>query len=252
MGKTALITGAATRIGRAIATRLGSEGWNIAVHYFRSKAAAESLVDEIRNYGSQAIPVKADLGELDQVKNILPVVHDGLGKVDCLINNAAVFERDELKTLDISSWEAHLSVNLTAPLFLIQAMARELGGAAEGNVINIVDQRVWNLTPHFVSYTLSKSGLWTMTQTLALALAPRIRVNAIGPGPTLPSKRQSDANFKEQWKSLPLERPVSVDEIGQAVLYILGARSMTGQMIALDGGQHMSWSSNGRDDGRFE
>ena len=252
MAKTALVTGAGNRIGRAIARTLSAEGWNVGIHYFRSEKAAKKLVAEINDSGSQALAVRADLTKQEQLAALLPMVNDGLGTVHCLVNNAAVFERDELDTLDAMSWGSHIAVNLTAPLMLTQAVARGLGSEGIGNVINVVDQRVWNLTPHFVSYTLSKSGLWTMTRTLALALAPRIRVNAIGPGPTLPSKRQSNTSFELQWKSVPLQRPTSVDEIGQAVMYILGAYSMTGQMIALDGGQHLSWSPDDAGDGNFE
>jgi NAD(P)-dependent dehydrogenase (short-subunit alcohol dehydrogenase family) len=252
MGKTALVTGAGNRIGRAIAKTLGAEGWNVGIHYFRSEKAAEKLVAEINDLGSQAIAVRADLTKQEQLADLLPMVNDGLGTVHCLVNNAAVFERDEIDTLDNLSWGSHIAVNLTAPLLLTQAMARGLRSEEKGNIINVVDQRVWSLTPHFVSYTLSKSGLWTMTRTLALALAPRIRVNAIGPGPTLPSRRQSSTNFESQWKSVPLRRPTSVDEIGEAVVYILGAPSMTGQMIALDGGQHLSWSPETADTGYFE
>ncbi|MEE2693889.1 MAG: SDR family oxidoreductase [Pseudomonadota bacterium] len=252
MAKTALVTGAGNRIGRAIAGALGVAGWNVAVHYHKSRASAENLVDEIKRRGSGAMAIQADLSNQDQLQAILPEINGSLGLVDCLINNAAVFERDDLNTLDQMSWGSHLAVNLTAPLLLTQAMASGLSNKANGNVINIVDQRVWNLTPHFVSYTISKSGLWTMTRTLALALAPRIRVNAIGPGPTLPSKRQTKAKFKSQWKSVPLQRQTTVEEIGEAILYILGAQAMTGQMIALDGGQHLGWSqsvaSNGDDE----
>jgi len=252
MAKTALVTGAGNRIGRAIARALGSAGWSVAVHYYKSREAAENLAAEIKRCGSGAIAIQADLSSQDQLQDLLPKINGALGLVDCLINNAAVFERDELDTLDHVSWKSHLAVNLTAPLLLTQAMARGLSNNGKGNVINIVDQRVWNLTPHFVSYTLSKSGLWTMTQTLALALAPSIRVNAIGPGPTLPSKRQTTAKFRSQWQSVPLQRPTTVEEIGDAILYILGAQSMTGQMVALDGGQHLGWSqgaaSNGDDE----
>ena len=249
MAKTALVTGAGNRIGRAIATGLGMAGWNVAVHYYQSKAAAEDLVREVNALGSAAIAIRADLANHKQLSDMFPAINKSLGKVHCLINNAAIFERDDLASLDNASWESHISVNLTAPLFLTQALARDFGSEENGNVINIVDQRVWNLTPHFVSYTLSKAGLWTMTQTLAMALAPRIRVNAIGPGPTLPSKRQSATNFERQWKAVPLERSTSVEDIAKAVMYILGSRSMTGQMIALDGGQHLSWATRREEEG---
>ena len=238
-----LITGAATRIGRAIALALGAAGWGVVVHHNRSKSAADEVVAEIEKRGSRAIPLAADLTDPRQTSDLVAAATKALGSIDCLINNAALFEGDNIETLDRESWGAHLSVNLTAPLMLTQAFAGQLAANAEGNVINIIDQRVWNPTPHFISYTLSKAGLWTMTQTLALALAPRIRVNGIGPGPTLPSMRQSESEFEEQWRALPLRRRTKLEDIVDAVNYILGAGAMTGQMIALDGGQHLSWSS---------
>ena len=252
MAKTALVTGAGNRIGKAIARALGAAGWNVAIHYHKSRESAENLVGEISRCGSGAVAIQADLSNQGQLEAILPKINSSLGVVDCLINNAAVFEKDELDTLDYASWESHMAVNLTAPLFLAQAMALGLANKGKGNIINIVDQRVWNLTPHFVSYTLSKAGLWTMTRTLALALAPRIRVNAVGPGPTLPSKRQTRADFESQWQAVPLQRPTAVEEIGEAILYILGASAMTGQMVALDGGQHLGWSQGGAPDGDEE
>ena len=237
-----LITGAATRIGRAIALALGTAGWAVVVHHNRSKSAADEVVAEIEKRGSRAIPLAADLTDPRQTSDLVAAATKALGSIDCLINNAALFEGDNIETLDRESWGAHLSVNLTAPLMLTQAFAGQLAANAEGNVINIIDQRVWNPTPHFISYTLSKAGLWTMTQTLALALAPRIRVNGIGPGPTLPSMRQTEFEFEEQWRALPLRRRTKLEDIVEAVNYILGAHAMTGQMIALDGGQHLSWS----------
>ena len=237
-----LITGAATRIGRAIALALGAMGWGVVVHHNRSKSAADDVVAEIENVGSRALSCAADLADPGQTRDLMLEAADAFGTIHCLINNAALFERDNIETLDRESWGAHLSINLTAPLMLTQAFARQLSGDAKGNVINIIDQRVWNPTPHFISYTLSKAGLWTMTQTLALALAPRIRVNGIGPGPTLPSLRQTDSEFEEQWQALPLRRRTALKDIVDAVHYILGAGAMTGQMIALDGGQHLSWA----------
>ncbi len=237
-----LITGAATRIGRAIALALGATGWGVVVHHNRSKSAADEVVAEIENTGSRALSLAADLSDPSQTADLMVQAVDAFGGIDCLINNAALFEGDSIETLDRESWAAHLNVNLTAPLMLTQAFARQVSGNAKGNVINIIDQRVWNPTPHFISYTLSKAGLWTMTQTLALALAPRIRVNGIGPGPTLPSTRQTDSEFEEQWQGLPLGRRTALKDIVDAVNYILGAGAMTGQMIALDGGQHLNWA----------
>ncbi len=172
----------------------------------------------------------------------MPQVVAALGPVTCLVNNAARFERDEAASATRASWDAHLETNLRAPFVLIQDMVAALPADAAANVVNLLDQRVWRLTPHFTSYTVSKVGLWGLTQSLALALAPRVRVNAIGPGPALPSPRQSTAQFAAQVAQLPLRTGTTPEEIGGALRYILATPSLTGQMIALDGGQHLGWS----------
>ena len=239
---TVLITGAARRIGRAIALELARAGRAIAIHYGSSKADADATVAEIERAGGRAVALGANLADEDEAQALLPAAEAALGPVDCLINNAAVFERDSVGSATRASWDAHMDTNLRAPFVLIQALAERLPEGRSGDVINILDERVWNLTPHFVSYTLSKAGLWTLTQTMALALAPRIRVNGIGPGPTLPSPRQSDAQFARQQALMPLGRGATPDEICAAVRFILAAPAMTGQMIALDGGQHLGWA----------
>jgi NAD(P)-dependent dehydrogenase (short-subunit alcohol dehydrogenase family) len=240
--KAALVTGAAKRIGRAIAVDLARNGWAVAIHYHRSGDAAQAAVAEIQRAGGNAVALQADLSRESETETLLQRAADALGPVGCLVNNASVFKPDEIDTADRASWDAHLETNLRAPFVLIQAMARLLPAAHEGAVVNMLDQRVWNLTPHFLSYTLSKSGLWTLTRTLALALAPRIRVNAIGPGPTLPNERQDAEQFRRQYESIPLKKPVDVAEICDAVRFLISATSMTGQMIALDGGQHLAWT----------
>lgn len=237
--RTALVTGAARRIGRAIALDLARAGWRVGVHYQRSKAEAEALVREIAAAGGSARAFAADLGDFAQTAALTPAVNAALGPIDLLINNASIFERDEPETATEESWDAHFDINLKAPFFLIQAFAKQLPVGAAGNVINLIDQRVWRLGPHFTSYTLSKSGLWACTQMLAMALAPRIRVNGIGPGPVLPSPRQTEEQFARSWASTPLGRGASPEEIAEAVQFILAAPAMTGQMIALDGGQHL-------------
>ncbi len=239
---TALVTGAAKRIGRAIALSLGRQGWKVAVHYHGSGTAAEEVVRELRSSGGQAVAFQADLSREEEVNRLLPESERALGPVTLLVNNASAFEMDKIDTVTRQSWDRHIETGLRAPLVLIQSMAHRLPDGAKGNVINMLDERVWALTPYFLSYTLAKAGLWTLTQTLALALAPRIRVNAIGPGPTLPSPRQSDEQFQRQWRSMPLGRGTTPDEIAQAVAFILSAPAMTGQMIALDGGQHLGWA----------
>ena len=237
---TALITGAARRIGRAIALDLAAAGWRVVVHYNRSAKEAKAVVEEIARAGGRAAAVKADLMSEKAIQALIDKAASAAqGPVTCLVNNASVFERDSPTTATKKSWDAHMQVNLRAPFALTQAFARRLPAAAEGNVINLIDQRVWNVTPTFTSYTASKVALWGLTRNLALALAPRIRVNAIGPGPTLPSIHQTEAQFRRQWSGLPLGRQVTLEEICRAVRFLLGARSMTGQMIVLDGGQHL-------------
>jgi NAD(P)-dependent dehydrogenase (short-subunit alcohol dehydrogenase family) len=237
----ALVTGAALRLGRAMALDLAKRGWRIGVHHLTSSAEADALVAEIERSGSKAVALQADLTREDQLRGLLRACADALGPPTCLINNAARFEWDTIDTLDWAGWQAELDVNLRAPIFLTQEFSRTLPADASGCVINMIDQRVWRLTPEFFSYTIAKSALWTATRTLAQALAPRIRVNAIGPGPVLPNGRQSEAEFEEECLKTPLRRRAAVEEICGAVRFLLDTPSVTGQMIALDSGQHLSW-----------
>jgi NAD(P)-dependent dehydrogenase (short-subunit alcohol dehydrogenase family) len=240
--RAVLITGAARRIGRAVALDLAERGWPVAVHYHSSAADAQGVVEAIAKKGGKAIAIKADLRKEDEVAALIPRVSEQIGPVTCLINNASLFENDTVQTVTAESWHAHMQVNLRAPFVLIQTFAKYCPKGTDGNVINMIDERVWNLTPYFMSYTVSKVGLWTLTRTLAMALAPDIRVNGIGPGPTLPSAQQTEEQFRRQWSMMPLRRPISLEEICRAVRFILDAPSMTGQMIALDGGQHLGWA----------
>jgi NAD(P)-dependent dehydrogenase (short-subunit alcohol dehydrogenase family) len=244
--RTALVTGAGQRIGRAITLALAADGWAVAVHYNHSRADAESVVREIAGKGGRAVALAADLRDEAEVMALVPRAARDLGPVGCLVNCAATFENDTALTATRESWDAHLETNLRAPFVLIQEFARALPADAEGVVVNLLDQRVWSLTPYFVSYTVAKSALWTLTRTMALALAPRIRVNGIGPGPTLPSPRQTEAQFRRQWESMPLKRATAPEEIADAVRFILAAPAMTGQMIALDDGQHLGWAQPSR------
>jgi NAD(P)-dependent dehydrogenase (short-subunit alcohol dehydrogenase family) len=239
--RTALVTGAARRLGRAIALAMARDGWDIAVHYHQSAEAAEATAAEIRALGRRAALVRGDLHREAEVERLIPEAGQSLGPISCLINNASVFEMDKVDTATRESWDRHIETNLRAPLVLSQALARQLPDGIDGNIVNMLDQRVWKLTPYFLSYTVAKMGLWTLTRTLALALAPRIRVNGIGPGPTLPSPRQSEAQFKAQNEAMPLGHGATPDEIAAGVMFILSAPSMTGQMIALDGGEHLGW-----------
>lgn len=237
--RTALVTGAARRIGRAIAFDLARHGWAVAVHYHRSADEAREVAGEIERFGGRAALVQADLGNEAETETVVPRACDALGPLGCLVNNASLFELDLAETVTRASWDAHLETNLRAPFVLTQAFARQLPPEREGNVVNLLDQRVWNLTPYFVSYTVSKTGLWTLTRSMALALAPRIRVNAIGPGPALKSPRQTEADFRRQCEMTPLKRGTTPAEICDAVRFILEAPALTGQMIVLDGGQHL-------------
>jgi len=238
----ALVTGAARRVGRAIACELASAGWTVAVHYNSSDADARETVAMIQKAGGRAQAFGTDLTDEAAVRALIPAVAKALGPVTLLVNNASIFENDTANTKDRAVWDRHMEVNLRAPFVLCQELMDALPQGDEGNIVNLVDQRVLNLTPFFLSYTLSRMGLWTLTQTLAMAFAPRVRVNAIGPGPVLPSPRQSDAQFEKQYKAMPLARSVDPMEIARAVRFILDSPSMTGQIIVLDAGQHLGWA----------
>jgi NAD(P)-dependent dehydrogenase (short-subunit alcohol dehydrogenase family) len=243
-----LVTGAARRLGRAIALDFASRGWGVGVHFRNSEAEAHEVVAQIRADGGRAVGLRADLAREAEVQELLPTAVAALGPLRCLVNNASTFERDGALDASRASWDLHLESNLRAPFVLIQHFARQLEQGVDANVVNIIDQRVWNLTPHFLSYTLSKAALWTLTRTLAPALAPTVRINAIGPGPILPSIHQTAASFARQCATLPLQRGTTPEEICRAIHFILAAPAMTGQMIALDGGQHLGWLFPNQDD----
>lgn len=243
--RAVLVTGAAKRIGRAIATAMARDGWTVAVHYNGSRRDADAVVREITASGGRAVALKADLAREAETRTLVARAVRAVGPLTCLVNNAAVFERDEADSVTRASWDRHMEINLRAPFVLTQHFARQLPRQAQGNVVNIIDERVWSLTPHFVSYTVSKAGLWALTQSLAMAFAPRIRVNGIGPGPTLPSPRQTQAQFRRQSAMMPLGRGTTPEEVAETVRFILAAPAMTGQMIALDGGQHLGWAQPG-------
>jgi NAD(P)-dependent dehydrogenase (short-subunit alcohol dehydrogenase family) len=199
-------------------------------------------VAEIAAGGGRAVGIAADLAQESKVRTLVPRAVAALGPLGCLVNNASVFDSDLVLSVTRDSWDRHLETNLRAPFVLMQEFARQLPADSHGAVVNLLDERVWSITPYFVSYTVSKSALWALTRSMALALAPRIRVNGIGPGPTLPSPRQSEAQFRRQAEAMPLRRATSPEEIAQAVRFILASPAMTGQMIALDAGQHLGWA----------
>ncbi|KIC13873.1 SDR family oxidoreductase [Leisingera sp. ANG-Vp] len=248
----ALVTGAGRRLGRAMALELAEQGYSVAVHFASSADGAEETAGAVRKLGCQAEVLQADLLEEAQSQALLPRAAKALGgPITCLINNASVFEHDRLETATRDSWDRHLNSNLRAPFLLLQAMAAqdvpqpEEGGepSAWGLAVNMIDQRVRKLTPEFMTYTLAKSALWTLTQTAAQSLAPQIRVNAIGPGPTLPGRRQSEEQFSRQRKATILQRGADTEDITAALGYLLHAKAVTGQMICVDGGQHLGWQT---------
>jgi NAD(P)-dependent dehydrogenase (short-subunit alcohol dehydrogenase family) len=241
ISRTVLITGAARRIGRALALDLAAHGWRVAVHFQQSAEAAAEVVQQIRQSGGEASAFRADLSNLEEARALTQRCVSELGPLDCLINNASLYAEDTLATLNESTWGRHMDINLRAPVFLTQDFAAALPPGRQGNVINIIDQRVLRPRPLFFSYAASKAGLWAVTRTMAQALAPHIRVNAIGPGPTLPSIYQSDEQFAMERSETLLKDGAAPGDIAAAARFILEAKAMTGQMIALDGGQHLSW-----------
>jgi NAD(P)-dependent dehydrogenase (short-subunit alcohol dehydrogenase family) len=247
----ALITGAARRIGRALALDLAASGWDVAIHYNGSRDDAEKTAEEARAHGAKAVAIQADLLDHGAVDALVDTAATELGRpLTLLVNNASIFEHDTLETATRESWDRHIDSNLWAPLRLTQAFAARAPDVetddaglprATGCVVNMIDQRVHKLTPEFMTYTIAKMGLWAFTRTAAQALAPRIRVNGIGPGPTLQGARQSAEHFAAQRAATPLGRGASPADMVAALRYILSADALTGQMLALDGGQHLAW-----------
>jgi NAD(P)-dependent dehydrogenase (short-subunit alcohol dehydrogenase family) len=241
--KTALVTGGARRIGAAIVRDLAANGFAVAIHCNRSHADAEKLAESVRVSGGRAAVVHADLTSPAEAEALVAASTRQLGPIGLLVNNASIFEDDTAETFTAAGLGRHIAVHLTAPSLMARALAAALPGQASGLVVNIIDQRVWRLTPRYFTYTLSKSALWTATRTLAQALAPRVRVNAIGPGPTLANSRQTPADFDAQVDALLLKRGPGLDEFGRTIRYLWETPSVTGQMIAIDGGQHLAWQT---------
>ncbi len=244
VGGAALVTGGAKRVGRALCLRLAAEGYAVGVHHRGPAEAAEALVHQIRSGGGRAAAVQADLSDSETLAGLMERTYEAIGPLTLLVNNASTFQEDEVMSVTAESFRAHMAPNLLAPLLLTQAFARQaqsLRSEADPNVINIVDQRVLRPTPHFLSYSLSKAALYAATTLLAQALAPRIRVNAVAPGPTLPSIHQEGDAFLREVSGVPLQRPADLDDIASAVMFLASAPSVTGQMIAVDAGQHIGW-----------
>ena len=241
--RAALVTGAARRIGRAIALALSDAGFAVAVHAKTSAAEGEALCSEIEQRGSRAVLLAVDLADFDAVRGLVPAAAAAVGPLTLLVNSAAEFEPDAIGTLDRVRWERQFNVNLRAPVFLAEAFAAQAPAGADASIVNILDQRVLKPTPHFVSYTLAKSALYAATRTLAQALAPAVRVNAIAPGPTVANQRQSPDDFARQAAAVPLGHGPSPDELAAAVLFLATSPSVTGQTLAIDGGQHLAWQT---------
>jgi NAD(P)-dependent dehydrogenase (short-subunit alcohol dehydrogenase family) len=249
---TALVTGAGKRLGRAMALYLAGRGHDVAVHYATSKAEAESVAAEIRALGRRAVALQADLLDEAQVEALIPAATTALGPLTVLVNNASIFEYDRIDTATRESWDRHIGSNLRAPYVLTQGFARQCPPAvtdkngeplAQGLIVNMIDQRILKLTPEFSTYTIAKMGLWALTQTAAQGLAPHIRVNAIGPGPTLQGARQSTAHFARQRSATVLGRGASPADITAALGFFLDSPAVTGQFVAVDGGQHLAWQT---------
>ena len=238
--KKIIITGGATRIGAAIAKSLAAYDINITIHYNKSKNLANKLKKELEDLGSKVFLIKADLNKSYQAQKLVRDAFKKMRGLDCLINNASIFENDSLINFNDKSFSKHMNVNLKAPALLIQNFKKYVKNN-HGNIINIIDQRIEKLTPYFLSYTLSKSALGTLTLTSAMKLAPNIRVNAISPGPTLKNKRQSESHFKKQWKSILLKKKVNLENICETVKFLIKNDNMTGEIINVDSGQRLAW-----------
>lgn len=249
--RRALVTGAARRLGRAMALHLAGRGIDVAIHYARSAAEAEATAAEARALGVQAVTLRADVLREEETRRLVSRAAEALGgPLDLLVNNASIFEYDNIRTMTRESWDRHIESNLRAPVALTQDFAaqapkalRQAGGAAlaQALVVNLLDQRVRKLTPEFMSYTLAKMGLWAFTQTAARALGPDVRVNAIGPGSTLKGESQSEEQFRSQRESTVLQRGSDPEDVVAALSYLIDARAVTGQLICVDGGQHLGW-----------
>ena len=251
--KLALVTGAGARIGRAMALYLGQHGYDVAVHYATSRSGADNVVADLSQMGRNAVALQADLLDESSVQNLIPAAMQALGgPITCLINNASIFEYDNITSATRNNWDRHMESNLRAPFVLTQALATtapeplydaQNEPLAQALVINMIDQRVRKLTPEFMTYTIAKMGLWAFTQTAARALAPKVRVNAIGPGPTLQGARQSANHFAAQRRNTILQRGAGTDDITGALGYFVNATAVTGQLLCVDGGQHLGWKT---------
>ena len=241
--RTALVTGGAKRIGKAIVEDLIANGFSVAIHANTSLEDAAAMARAFNAGGGRAVALRCDLSDGAATGRLIDEAADALGPIDLLVNNASLFKPDTVEAFDDALWDRHFAVHVKAPSILARDFVRQLPEGIAGSIVNIIDQRVWNPTPRYYSYTLSKSALWMATRTMAQSFAPRVRVNAIGPGPSLPNERQDDAAFQAQVDGLILRRGPGLEEFGRTVRFLFDTPSITGQMIALDGGQHLAWET---------
>ena len=237
-----IITGGATRIGAAIAEKLSGPNVEITIHFNKSKLKAQNLKKKLQKFGTKVYLVKGDLSKESDIHKIIKFSKSKMKFFDCLVNNASLFENDKLENFSSKSWDKHISINLKAPALLSKEFSKNTKGKSN-NIINIIDQRIFKLTPYFFSYTISKTGLYSLTKTSAMSLSPNIRVNGIAPGPTIKNKRQSEKHFKNQYLATPLKQQVNVDEICNAVDFFIKNSSITGQVLAIDSGQSLNWQT---------
>ncbi len=251
MNKTALITGAARRIGREIAISLAQDGYDIVIHFSKSEKEANSLQKQLGKLGVRAVCLRANLLQDREIEVLIDRAREKINKdLSVLVNNASIFEKDSMLTMSMDSWDRHIFSNFKAPVFLSQSFAKQVPESqtdingeiiSSANIINVVDQKVLNSNPKFMTYTLAKLGLWNFTKLAAQALGPRIRVNAIGPGPVLKAHFETEVSFQKKRKGTLLQRGSDVHEICRAIRFILSSPGLTGQMLSIDGGEHLNW-----------
>ena len=243
MNKNILITGSSQRIGKELCLYFAKMGWNIAIHFNKSKKQAEVLKKEIESYGVKCIHIQGNLLNTKIIKKIITLVKKKLGNIDCIINNASIFNNDSILNFNEKSWNEHIKINLLAPATLIKEFSKIKNLSGDKSIINILDQRIFKLTPYFFSYTISKTGLHTLTKTTAMKLAPNIRVNAIAPGPVFKNKRQTQKHFNKQSKNTLLGKSVKIEDICKTAYLLANSETITGQVIAVDSGQSLNWKT---------
>jgi len=243
MNKNILITGASQRIGKELCLYFAKMGWNIAIHFNKSKKQANVLKKEIERYGVKCVCIQANLLNTKTIKKIIDTSNKSLGSINCIINNASIFNNDNILNFNEKSWNEHIKINLLAPATFIKEFSKIKNLSENKSIINILDQRIFKLTPYFFSYTISKTGLHTITKTAAMKLAPTIRVNAIAPGPVLKNKRQTEKHFNKQSKNTLLSKTVKIEDICKTAYLLANSETITGQIIAVDSGQSLNWKT---------